>query len=208
MTSPQRSLHPASGMRRSNQHRTGPTTLRLKTRPRVNGSGYGAMHNPLRRGIGDGKNNIPPPVWRFENEGGLVSRNQLRLSRTKRKSAAAESQNKSGGVGAGRGLSRTKLVWKTATWESSSIALLLHIVMIVSGRLSVQFLSNLNPRNSAFTQFYALQTLLSHSRRRRAAHHLRHVQGSRSRHAPRRHRCSNAYGASVDEHCQPCARNG
>ena len=50
-------------------------------------------------GLATGKIIYTPPVWRFENEGGLVSRNQLRLSRTKRKSAAAESQNKSGGWG-------------------------------------------------------------------------------------------------------------
>ena len=65
------------------------------------------MHDPLRRGTG-GKINIPPPVWRFEKEGGPPciagmwgAGNQLRLSRTERKSAAAESQNKSGEAGRG-----------------------------------------------------------------------------------------------------------
>ena len=35
-------------------------------------TGYGAMHNPLRRGIGGGKNNIPPPrSGDLKTKGGL-----------------------------------------------------------------------------------------------------------------------------------------
>ena len=74
-----------SGMCRSSQQRIG---------PRVNGSGYGAMHNPLRLGTGDGKNYIPTPVWRFEKEGGRsciagwaagFQKTTDRLSKTERK---------------------------------------------------------------------------------------------------------------------------
>ena len=50
-------------------------------------TGYGAMHNPLRLGT-VGKNNIPTPVWRFENEGGWgagFQKSADRLSKTERK---------------------------------------------------------------------------------------------------------------------------